>query len=77
MRNGEIYQLSVQCVKKAPHWDTVCPLEVRMKTQLSPFLIHRFAVPLLNYGMIATGNHYNSDSLRDAPPPGEGIIPSL
>ncbi len=28
---------------------------------------------LLNCGMIATGNHYNSDSLRDAPPPGEGI----
>ena len=40
----------------------------------SPFLIHRCAVPLLNCGMIATGNPYNSDSLRDAPPPGEGII---
>lgn len=28
---------------------------------------------LLRYGMIATGNHGYSDSLRDAPPSGEGI----
>ena len=29
--------------------------------------------PQLNCGMIATGNHDDFDSLRGAPPPGEGI----
>ena len=32
--------------KKAPYWNTVCPLEAHMFLHLPPFLIHRFAVPL-------------------------------
>ena len=32
--------------KKAPHWDTLCSLGLHILTQMSPFLIHRFAVPL-------------------------------
>ena len=34
----------------------------------------RFARQLVNYGMIATGNHFDLDSLRGAPPPGEAIF---
>ena len=36
-------------------------------------LFHRFAaVPLTNYGIAATGSYTPLDSLRDAPPRGEG-----
>ncbi|MCI6936388.1 MAG: hypothetical protein MR762_07040 [Clostridiales bacterium] len=55
--------------------------------QIAPFyelhlLSAHFAVPhqsdltvcqLVNYGMIATGNHFHLDSLRGAPPPGEAM----
>ena len=32
--------------KKAPHWDTLCSFGLHILTQMSPFLIHRFVVPL-------------------------------
>ena len=34
------------------------------------------ARPPNSSGMIATGNHFNSNSLREAPPSGEGIAPA-
>ena len=33
----------------------------------------RFAGHLIDYSVIATGNHHHFDSLRGAPPPGEGL----
>ena len=44
------------------------------RCNLSPFLIRlAFGDPPMNYGVIATGNDYYFDSLRGAPPPGEGF----
>ena len=77
MRNGErfrfrMYQDKMEpTVRLAPRLPTL--LQGNTCRQSSSDLTG--ARPPVNYGMIATGNHWNSDSLRGAPPLGEGIDP--
>ena len=42
--------------------------------QFVPPLIHRKRSPITFYGIAATGSYDHFDSLRDAPPGGEGLV---
>ena len=53
-----------------PLWGSCREVTERVKFALSDLLgnLRRTREPPMHYGMIATGNHRNFDSLRGAPP---------